>query len=125
MKSILILPLLICFASLHSVSASENPLTLAYHQNEKGEAISGSILALKTAVREGKRIRLYMKLKTVEHAMDSGFLSIFEEHVYAQINTIQGQRPNRNTKEIELRPYSKHVGLYSTRSPYEIKWYVY
>ena len=45
------------------------------------------------------------------------------EHVYAQISGIQGQVPNREEQTITLRPYSRHIGLYSTKSPYEMKWY--
>jgi len=51
------------------------------------------------AVRAGKQLRLYMNLGFVEHVMDAGFISIYKGHVYAQINTIQGQRPNQKTKK--------------------------
>lgn len=108
-----------------SHSAFAQKYELLYHQSAEAKAVEGSVEKLKKAIREGKQIRLYMNLGFVEHSMDAGFLSIFEDNVYAQINTIQGQRPNRNTKEIELRPYAKHVGLYSTKSPYEIKWFAF
>jgi len=70
-------------------------------------------------------MKLDMNIGTDEHAMDAGFISIYEENVYAQINTIQGQLPYRKIKEIKLRPYVKYVGLYSTKSPYEIKLFAY
>lgn len=97
--------------------------TLLFHQNSKAQPISGSVKQLINAVRAGKTIRLYMNLGFVEHSMDAGFTSVIGEHVYAQINGIQGQVPNREEQTITLRPYSRHVGLYSTKSPYEMKWY--
>ena len=97
--------------------------TLLYYQNSKAQPLSGSINQLKNAIRAGKTIRLYMNLGFVEHSMDAGFTSIIGGHVYAQINGIQGQVPNREEQTITLRPYSRHVGLYSTKSPYEMKWY--
>lgn len=96
---------------------------LLYAQDNKAEAVSGSVEQLKKAIRDGKTIRIYMNLGFVEHLMDAGFISIIGGNVYAQISDIQAQKPNRKTSEITLRPYAKHVGLYSTQSPYEIKWY--
>ncbi len=98
---------------------------LLFHQGTDAKRIDGSIEKLMKAVREGKQIRLYMNLGFVEHSMDAGFVSIFEGSVYAQINPIQAQRPNRTTKDIELKPYAKHVGMYSTKSPYEVKWFAF
>ena len=105
-----------------SVTVSAAP-QLLYHQNSDAKAISGSIAALTTAIRQGKNIRIYMNLGFVEHSMDAGFLSVIGENVYAQISGIQAQRPDRENQTIELKPYSRHVGFYSTQSPYEIKWY--
>ncbi len=121
MKTIVYAILLTCSMTAHGAEA--NVYQSLYHQDADGEKINGSINDLMKAVREGKQIRMYMDLGFVEHSMDAGFISIFEGNVYAQINTIQAQRPNRKTKEIELRPYAQHVGLYSTKSPYEIKWF--
>jgi len=98
---------------------------LLYHQGADKKAMSGSIDNLIKAIRDGKQVRLYMNLGFVEHSMDAGFLSIFEGEVYAQIDPIQGQRPNKKTQNIELKPYTKHVGMYSTKSPYEIKWFAF
>lgn len=121
MKKLIYLVIIFFF---NAASANQNQnLLLLYHQGADGLKINGSIEQLKQAVRNGVQIRLYMNLGFVEHAMDAGFISIFNEHVYAQIDEIQAQRPNKNTKKIELRPFSKHIGLYSTKSPYEIKWY--
>lgn len=106
-----------------SYGTEKNDYQLLFHQTVDAKVIEGSKEKLIQAIRNGKQVRLYMNLGTVEHSMDAGFISIFDGNVYAQINTIQGQRPNQNTKEIELRPYAKHVGLYSTKSPYEIKWF--
>jgi hypothetical protein len=102
-----------------------NDYQLLFHQGADAKGIDGSIEKLMKAVRDGKQIRLYMNLGFVEHSMDAGFISIFEGNVYAQIDPIQGQRPNRKSKDIELRPYTKHVGMYSTKSPYEIKWFAF
>lgn len=114
---------LLATLSFASYGNENKQYQLLFHQSAEAKPISGSIENVIEAIREGKQIRLYMNLGFVEHAMDAGFLSIFEGNVYAQINEIQAQRPNRQTKDIELRPYSKHVGLYSTKSPYEIRWY--
>jgi hypothetical protein len=100
-----------------------NNYQLLFHQGADAKGIEGSIDKLMKAIRDGKQIRLYMNLGFVEHSMDAGFISIFEGNVYAQIDAIQAQRPNRQTKEIEMKPYAKHIGLYSTKSPYEIKWF--
>ena len=121
---------LFIFAVLMSVTmvtcgAESNDYQLLYHQGKDAKGIGGSIDKLMKAVRDGKQIRLYMNLGFVEHSMNAGFISIFEGNVYAQIDAIQAQRPNRKTKDIELKPYSKHVGLYSTKSPYEIKWFAF
>lgn len=120
----LIAILLITF-SFTSYAADNEKYELVFHQSADAKTLDGSIDKLMKAVREGKQVRLYMNLGFVEHSMDAGFISIFEGHVYAQINEIQAQRPNRKTKEIELRPYAKHLGLYSTKSPYEIKWFAF
>jgi len=106
-----------------SHGSESNNYKLLYHQGADTKRIKGSIDELTEAIRDGKQIRLYIRLTSVEHAMDAGFISIFEGNIYAQIDEIQGQRLNRETKDIELRPYSKYVGLYSTKSPYEIKWF--
>lgn len=121
---------LFLFAILMSVASAgyateSNDYQLLYHQGSDTKGIEGSIEKLMAAVRDGKQIRLYMNLGFVEHSMDAGFVSIFEGNVYAQIDAIQAQRPNRKTKDIELKPYAKHVGLYSTKSPYEIKWFAF
>lgn len=96
---------------------------LLYHQDKEAKAVNGSIDKLLNAVREGKTIRIYMNLGFVEHLMDAGFISIIGNNVYAQINGIQAQRPNRAESTITLRPYARHVGFYSTLSNYEMKWY--
>lgn len=111
------------FIGTTAYASESSDYQLLYHQDANAKKLAGSMEKLMTAVREGRQIRLYMNLGFVEHTMDAGFLSIFEGSVYAQINDIQGQRPNRKTKEIELKPYTKHVGMYSTKSPYEIKWF--
>jgi len=121
---------LFLFAMLMSVAmvsngTENNKYQLLFHQSADTKVIDGSIEKLMEAVREGKQIRLYMDLGFVEHSMDAGFISIFEGNVYAQIDPIQAQRPNRKTKNIELKPYAKHVGMYSTKSPYEIKWFAF
>gem|GEM_PF-3085238 len=121
---------LFLFAMLMSVAmvsngTENNKYQLLFHQSADTKVIDGSIEKLMEAVREGKQIRLYMDLGFVEHSMDAGFISIFEGNVYAQIDPIQSQRPNRKTKNIELKPYAKHVGMYSTKSPYEIKWFAF
>jgi hypothetical protein len=115
------------FMSIATVTygAESNDYKLLYHQGADTKGINGSIKTLVKAVRNGKQIRLYMNLGFVEHSMDAGFISIFKGNVYAQIAAIQAQRPNRKTKNIELKPYAKHVGLYSTKSPYEIKWFAF
>jgi len=116
----LIATLILLMSLIFEVNAAP---TLLYHQDSKAQPISGSIKQLKNAIRAGKTIRLYMNLRVVEHSMDAGFTSIIGDHVYTQINGIQGQIPNRDEQTITLRPYSRHVGLYSTKSPYEMKWY--
>lgn len=96
---------------------------LLYHQNKEAKQVGGSLEDLTQAIRDGKTIRIYMNLGFVEHLMDAGFMSIIGDNVYAQIDGIQAQRPDRKTNTITLRPYSRHIGLYSTLSPYEMKWY--
>lgn len=63
-----------------------------------------------------------MNLGQVEHLMDAGFMSIFGDHVYAQIQHTKGQRPRRKEGVMELVEI-EHIGFYSTSSPYEIKWF--
>lgn len=123
MKTI-IFALLISFA-MTAYGHENKDYQLVYHQGADKKAMSGSIDNLIKAIRDGKQIRLYMDLEFVEHSMDAGFMSIFEGEVYAQIDPIQGQRPNKKTQSIELKPYTKHVGMYSTKSPYEIKWFAF
>lgn len=105
-------------------SGSLAKTTVLYQQNSQAERVSGSIEKLKQAIRAGKPIRIYMNLGFVEHAMDAGFLSIIGDNVYAQINGIEAQIPNRTEGTITLRPYARHVGLYSTQSRYEMTWFI-
>lgn len=119
MKKYLILLLAAAFLSTH-VDAKPH---LLYHQNSEAKRVEGSVEDLTQAIREGKTIRIYMNLGFVEHLMDAGFMSIIGDNVYAQIDGIQAQRPDRTANTITLRPYARHVGLYSTQSPYEMKWY--
>lgn len=119
MKKYLILLLAATFLS----KAVDAKPQLLYHQNSEAKRVGGSVEELTQAIREGKTIRIYMNLGFVEHLMDAGFMSIIGDNVYAQINGIQAQRPDRMANTITLRPYSRHVGFYSTQSPYEMKWY--
>lgn len=119
MKKYLILFLAVTFLSTQ-VNAKPH---LLYHQNNEAKRVEGSLKDLTQAIREGKKIRIYMNLGFVEHLMDAGFISIIGDKVYAQIDGIQAQRPDRTAHRITLRPYAHHVGLYSTQSPYEMKWY--
>lgn len=97
--------------------------TTALPPKQISKANRGALNDLTKAIREGKTIRIYMNLGFVEHLMDAGFMSIIGDNVYAQIHGIQAQRPDRKSNIITLRPYSRHVGFYSTKSPYEMKWY--
>lgn len=119
MKKQLILLLVVTFLSTHVAAKPQ----LLYHQNSEAKQVEGSLANLTQAIREGKTIRIYMNLGFVEHLMDAGFLSIIGNNVYAQIAGIQAQRPDRTGNTITLRPYARHIGFYSTLSPYEIKWY--
>ena len=119
MKKCLILIFAITLLSAHA----EAKPNLLYHQNSEAKRVDGSVDALREAIREGKTIRIYMNLGFVEHLMDAGFMSIIGNNVYAQIDGIQAQRPDRTEHTITLRPYARHVGLYSTLSLYEMKWY--
>jgi len=95
-----------------------------YHHGPNGKTISGNKEKLFEAVRKGQQIRIYMKLKTVEHSMDANFITIFENEIYAQIDQIKGQKPNKSTKLLELRA-NEFNGLYSTNGLYELNWFVH
>ena len=99
--------------------------TLLYHQDANANRVSGSVESIIKAVRSGKTIRIYQNLGRVEHTFDAGFVTVFDNKVYVQIDPIQGQRPNSTTKVVTLRPYTKHVGFYSTKSKYEMKWFAH
>ncbi|MFD2165869.1 hypothetical protein ACFSJY_06280 [Thalassotalea euphylliae] len=119
MKKRLLLLLAVTLLSTH-VEAKPH---LLYHQSKEAKQVWGSLEDLIQAIREGKTIRIYMNLGFVEHLMDAGFISIIGDNVYAQIDGIQAQRPDPKANTITLRPYARHVGFYSTLSPYEMKWY--
>ena len=121
-----ILLALAIYLPMNSSSANESRdhWQSVFHHGPDGDVISGSKAQLIDAVRKGKQIRIYMNLKFVEHSMDANFLSIFEGEVYAQIDPMKGQLPNRKTKLLELRD-NEFNGLYSTNGKYELHWFVH
>lgn len=67
---------------------------------EDGEVVSGSLDSLLMAVRNGKKIRVGWELdfnksssSIIEHWSDAGFLTIFDGHLFAQIESIFEQAP--------------------------------
>ena len=76
---------------------------LVFENDEQGNRISGSKDVLIEAVRSGKPVRVYFAGRTIEHAVEANFLSIFEGEVFAQLIEIQSQRPGRAPVRIEFR----------------------
>ncbi len=81
----------------------QNNYSIVYEADKKGEAISGDINVLLKSVQNGNPVRVGWVLKlqdfdnkihTIEHWVDAGFLTIENNHVFAQIKPIYEQGLN-------------------------------
>ena len=89
--------------SAEEASANLPSWRLVYAHDEEGAAVEGSKDELMQAVRNGKPVRVYFAGRTVEHAAEAFFLTIFEGEVFAQIEQINSQRPSRDPAKITFR----------------------
>ena len=90
----------IFLAAMLSVSAqTKKNSNLVYEANSNGERTFGSIDSLTNAIQMGKQIRVGFSMGSVEHWVDAGFLTIYEGHVFAQIEGIFIQTPSISRKK--------------------------
>ena len=107
MKKLLITALF----SVLTTFAMAQEWTLVYQNDAEGNTVTGSIEALKAAVRDGLPVRVGWsffhptdKKISVEHVADAKFLTIMSgEIVFAQIDPIIGQTPKFEEGFIELK----------------------
>lgn len=97
MKNLTITILLILFPL---IIFCQNRYSVIYEADENGKIISGNIEELKKAVQNGSPIRVGWTIelqnqegekKILEHWTDTKFLTIVDNNVYAQINSIYEQ----------------------------------
>ena len=94
-----------------NILAQDKGWKLIYHNNGQGKALAGDIEALITAVRAGKKIRVYWSSqrpndakRKVEHFADAKFLTVMSDAiVFAQIDPIIGQTPVFDEQTITLK----------------------
>ncbi|MFD2564214.1 hypothetical protein [Aquimarina rubra] len=119
-RDIIILFSVVFLSSCNTTTQKENVVDnnkgwqVIYANDEKGNALSGSIDNLKNAVRQGCEIRVgwgvYSEYKkdgltgvfAVEHTAEGQFLTINKGQVYAQLSRIMGQAPSREQHHINL-----------------------
>lgn len=76
---------------------------LVYANDSEGRTTAGDKEALIEAVRLGRSIRVVTHGRTILHAADAQFLSVFEGEVFAQLTPIDTQRPTREPVQILFR----------------------
>jgi hypothetical protein len=114
---------ILVFAFSSNVLSAETKWTLVLEHDSKGVATTGSKESLIKAVRSGSEVRVYWTGGWVEHLADANFLTVIKSEVFAQLDTIVGQKPTKEPPSVELRE-SEWTGLISTKGPYEAKWFV-
>ena len=88
------------------------PSTLLLETGPNGEVSAGSVEALRDAVRAGAALRVGWEFRfrtspeeapvSLEHWADAGFLTIWHDHVFAQIRDIHTQGPELGAPAIHL-----------------------
>lgn len=89
-----LLLLVACSTTENNASAvTADGWSLVFENDDTGSVVAGSKAALIEAVRAGKPIRVYTAGRRIEHASEAVFLSVFGGEVFAQLPTIESQRP--------------------------------
>lgn len=96
---------------LSTLHVSAQNWEVVYHNDKDGNAVEGSFLELKNAIRNGHEIRIgwgfqhpTIKKISVEHVVDASFLTIQSDSiVHAQIRPITGQAPDFKEGVVKLR----------------------
>lgn len=115
MKFLKLIVLLIYISNQFSFSQNDRyeDSKIVYEADKNGKPISGNIEALLEHARNGKQLRVGWvlefknsetgKIETIEHWSDAGFITIINNHIFAQINPIAQQSPKlSNPPEIRL-----------------------
>lgn len=119
MRITFILLILLSLGSCKQKKHQASNWELVYKNNAKGEKIFGDKETLMNAVRRGYPVRIGFggrrttdTLKSIEHFADAEFLTIVNgKEVFAQINSIYGQRPNLEADT--LRIAVKHENMWT------------
>ncbi len=103
--------LLTCSMLLISIHLFAQDWNILYQNDKDGKALKGNIEDLKSAIRNGKEVRIgwgfqhpTIKKVSVEHVADAAFLTIQSDSiVHAQIRPIIGQVPDFSEGSIILK----------------------
>lgn len=103
--------LLTCSMLLLSIHLLAQDWAIIYQNDKDGNALKGNIEDLKSAIRNGKEVRIgwgfqhpTRKNISVEHVANATFLTIQSDSiVHAQIRPIIGQSPDFNEGTIKLK----------------------
>jgi len=85
------------------VSSQQSSWQLVFENDNEGNTLAGSKAELLSAIRSGKNVRVVTIGRSIDHASDAGFLSIYKGEVFAQIQAIESQRPVNDPIRIEFR----------------------
>lgn len=96
--------ILIFFCSCKAPDTSTEGWQMVFQNDANGQVTFGDKSKLIDAVRLGYPVRIGWGSNRIEHVANADFLSIFEgEEVFAQINTIVGQAPQKTGDSLKVR----------------------
>ena len=139
----LLLILCVFLSGCASTTVTAPDWHLIYAHDKDGNAVSGDKSRLLQLVREGRPVRIYWPIRdVVEHVADADFLTVMNGEVFAQIDGIVRQIPDRETRKRialdaegqshwhavfattgELRSFQSADGTLGD-SRFPLKWYV-
>lgn len=102
MRAFILLSVLVCVLLCGcAANTSHSPdWQLIYAHDKDGNPESGDKQRLLQLVREGRPVRVYWPIRdVVEHVADAGFMTVMNGEVFAQIDGIVRQIPDRETRK--------------------------
>lgn len=133
----------LCFVLLLLPSPSYADWQLVYSHDKTGKVIQGEKQKLINFVKKGHPVRIVWPIRdNFMHMMDAGFITLMNGEVFAQVNSIIRQIPDKETRQFILLDAEKqsewHAILSTTgeirhfqtlnkklnRSHFALEWYV-
>lgn len=114
MNKIIYFVVAFCFYNLQAQTTIQSAYKVIYEADKDGNRISGDLKELIVLVRSGNPIRVGWEMEllnptdqslyVLEHWSDAGFISIHQDHVFAQIPSIYGQGSSAVQPEFNQDP---------------------